>query len=107
MRNKLAALAKGSNGGNNFAGSSFPASLFQGVQHFGGGGGGTHQGPKEGLLVGGSTQQPALGIGPVRLGEKVSLIDGAGGTLQIADLPQFDPTALTAEATDLIQISHL
>ncbi|KAL3243584.1 hypothetical protein MRX96_020179 [Rhipicephalus microplus] len=105
--NKLAALAKGSNGGNNFAGSSFPASLFQGVQHFGGGGGGTHQGPKEGLLVGGSTQQPALGIGPVRLGEKVSLIDGAGGTLQIADLPQFDPTALTAEATDLIQISHL
>ncbi|KAH7938470.1 hypothetical protein HPB49_024007 [Dermacentor silvarum] len=104
--NKLAALAKGDGGGNNFAGSSFPANLFQGVQNFGPGGG-AHQGQKEGLLLGGSAQEPAFGIGPVRLGEKVSLMDGAGGTLQIADLPQFDPAALAAAATDMIQFRPL
>ncbi|KAL1416230.1 hypothetical protein MTO96_006488 [Rhipicephalus appendiculatus] len=64
-------------------------------------------GPKEGLLLGGSAQEPAFGIGPVRLGEKVSLMDGAGGTLQIADLPQFDPAALAAAATDMVQFRPL
>ncbi|CAN8017945.1 unnamed protein product [Ixodes persulcatus] len=74
-------------------GLPFQAGAFQGSRGF-------HAIPapdlsqKEGLLLGGSTQEPAFGLIPQgnfqRLGEKVSLMEG----LQLADLPHFDPSAL-------------
>ncbi|KAK8776662.1 hypothetical protein V5799_029988 [Amblyomma americanum] len=56
---KLAALAK-SYGGNNLAGAAFPANLFYGPQIYGG----AQQGQKEGLLLGGLAQEPAIGLLP-------------------------------------------
>lgn len=53
-------------------------------------------GQRDGLLLGGSAQEPAFGLMPQanfeRFGDKVGLIDASG--LQLADLPQFDPSAL-------------
>ncbi|XP_077541091.1 uncharacterized protein LOC144153314 [Haemaphysalis longicornis] len=98
--NKLAALAKAT-GGN--VPAAFPANLFHGGQHFGGGG---PQGQKDSLLLGSSAQESSFGPlpGPMRLGEKVSLMDGSG-VLQIADLPHFDPTALGG--AEMIHLRHM